>query len=195
MRVTAQAPAAPAAPGRACRAACPYGRPPATPEHRLGSGSCAQRRQYAAQGRGTDRRGNAHRSPVRQHDLDAVVRLVFHRGRAGAEWRARRRAAPASSDTTCSGRKAGVSATSLPRRCASRHCQSKPRLTSCRRATSLNLAPGSFSSARIRSFSSSRHCRRRSTPVMISIGHPACPSLPALQRTPVRSNAGPAQIR
>ncbi len=46
---------------------------------------------------------------------------------------------------------------------------SNPRLTSCRRATATNEAPGCSVSATIRSFSSCRQRRRRSYPVMISI--------------------------
>ena len=54
-----------------------------------------------------------------------------------------------------------------------RQFHSRPRLNSCRRATAANDAPGSSTSATMRSFSSSRQRRRRSTPVMISIQTPA----------------------
>jgi hypothetical protein len=89
-----------------------------------------------------------------------------------------------SSGTMRRGTKKGSSATSAPRLGASRHCHNRPRLTSCRRATSTNFAPGSSSSARIRSFSSDCQRRLRSTPVMISIPPP---SLTALQKNACRN--------
>ena len=95
MRDRARAPAAPAAPGRSCRAACRCGPPPARPGHRTGPGSSAQRRQHATQRRGADRLGNPHRRAVRQHDLDPVVRVrQSDRRRATmrpVRWRRRRR--------------------------------------------------------------------------------------------------------
>ncbi len=60
-------------------------------------------------------------------------------------------------------------AASSPRRTCLRHWNNCPRLTSCRRATAANTAPGASASATIQSLSSSRQRRRRSTPVMISI--------------------------
>jgi hypothetical protein len=44
---------------------------------------------------------------------------------------------------------------------------------SCRRATSATVASGASNSARTRRFSSGRHRRRRSTPVIISTADPA----------------------
>jgi len=48
-------------------------------------------------------------------------------------------AGAANSGTTRTGTKVASSTTNVPRRHASRHCQSSPRLTSCRRATSTNF--------------------------------------------------------
>jgi hypothetical protein len=102
-------------------------------------------------------------------------------------------AANGNSGTTRTAMKVASSATNVPRRCASRHCHSRPRLTSFRRATSTNFAPGSFSSARIRSLSSDRQFRRRSTPVMIS----TTPTASALTGAPKngRRNTRQAQHR
>jgi hypothetical protein len=90
------------------------------------------------------------------------------------------------SGTTRTGTKAASPATSAPRRWASRHCQSSPRLISCLRATAAEVAPGASSSARILSFSSGRQRRRRSTPTITSLPPPVL-SLTALQRTLVRT--------
>src|SRR6516225_3937712 len=70
----------------------------------------------------------------------------------------------------CTGRNTGGgSGLSTPRRTWLRQFHSRPRLTSYRRATSAMPEPGCSVSATIRSFSSRRQRRRRSTPVMISI--------------------------
>ena len=172
----ARAPPAPAAPARSSRGACPYDPPRARPARRREPGSPAQRRQHAPQ------RGHAiplapPAAPCRPagRSRPGSVATLGHLLRPRDE----RVTAPASprsggssSGTTRSGTNTGASSTSRPRRCASRHCHSRPRLTSCRRATSLNFAPGSSTSARIRNFSSGRQRRRRSTPVMISIPPP-----------------------
>ena len=63
---------------------------------------------------------------------------------------------------------AGGSGPSTPRRTWLRQFHSSPRLISYRRAISAMPEPGCSVSATIRSFSSSRQRRRRSTPVMIS---------------------------
>ncbi len=69
---------------------------------------------------------------------------------------------------------AGIGAgLSSPARASRRQCHNCPRETSCRRATSAKTAPGACASATIRSLSSSRQRRRRSTPVIISIPTPA----------------------
>jgi hypothetical protein len=80
---------------------------------------------------------------------------------------------------------------SEPRRTCRRQFHNKPRLTSCRRATSAKHAPPSSTSATIRSLSSTRQRRRRSVPVMISIPSPT----PVLKgaRTNALKNAGQAQ--
>ena len=70
----------------------------------------------------------------------------------------------------CTGRNTGAgSGPSVPQRTWWRQFHNKPRLRSCRRATSTKLAPGCSSSATIRSLSSNRQRRRRSDPVIISI--------------------------
>lgn len=74
------------------------------------------------------------------------------------------------SATTCTGRNASASLDRrVPPRTLRRHSHSSARLTSCRRATSAKQAPGCSASATIRSLSSGRQRRRRSTPVMISM--------------------------
>jgi hypothetical protein len=74
----------------------------------------------------------------------------------------------------CTGVNMGAaSETSAPRRTCLRQFHNRPRLTSCRRATSAKQAPGCSTAATIRSFSSRRQRRRRSTPVIISILSPA----------------------
>ena len=91
---------------------------------------------------------------------------------------------------TRTGRNTGASSTNCPHRCASRHCHSSPRLKSWRRAASLNLTPGSSSSARIRSLSPTRHRLRRSTPVKISIC-PLCPDLNSARKNARKINEHP----
>jgi hypothetical protein len=98
---------------------------------------------------------------------------------------------PGSRDTgspvTWIGKKFGVRSTRRrPRRACRRQFHSKPLLTSCWRATAARQAPGCSHSATIRTFSSTRQRRRRSTPGII---HPPCaPPLAALLRTPLRSD-------
>ena len=75
---------------------------------------------------------------------------------------------------------------SAPLRTCRRQFHSSPRLTSCRRATSAKHAPGTSSSATMRSFSSSRQRRRRSTPVMISTVAPV-PVLCGVRSAPLGS--------
>ncbi|KAF2174632.1 hypothetical protein K469DRAFT_686407 [Zopfia rhizophila CBS 207.26] len=82
---------------------------------------------------------------------------------------------------TCSGMNIGAgSATSTPCRACLRQAHSTLRLTSCRRATSTKHAPGRSASATIRNLSAARHCRRRSTPLMISMSQAA----PVLNNAP-----------
>ena len=86
---------------------------------------------------------------------------------------------------TCTGTNTGIGA-SAPARTYRRQFHSRPRLTSCRWATAANDAPGCSTSAMMRSFSSSRQRRRRSTPVMISIQTPA----PDLNSAPKQASPG-----
>ena len=82
--------------------------------------------------------------------------------------------APASGTVSSGKNTAGIGAgLSSPARASRRQCHNCPRETSCRRATSAKTAPGACASATIRSLSSSRQRRRRSTPVIISIPTPA----------------------
>jgi hypothetical protein len=110
-------------------------------------------------------------------------------GRAGGRSGARRGATlslvrgnePAATGITRTGINAatGCAAANAPLRTCVRHVQSWPRETSCRRATNANTAPGASASATIRSLSSNRHRRCRSTPEIISI-----PNHPPLIMTP-----------
>ncbi len=94
-------------------------------------------------------------------------------GSAGAAWAGAGWPNGSMSPVICTGMNTGIgSGVSAPLRTCARQFHSRPRLNSCRRATAANDAPGSSTSATMRSFSSSRQRRRRSTPVMISIQTP-----------------------
>ena len=87
-----------------------------------------------------------------------------------------------------------LSASSGDARAAAAHAlapSERPRLISCRRATSATVVAGSSSSARIRNFCSGRQRRRRSTPVMISIHAPVLTGAHKSART----NTGQGQPR
>ena len=165
-------PPAPAAPGRSCRASCPYGRWPVTPAPHAGWRYDHRRTAFMM------RRKVASPTSASTRMLVPFGKVISTRGAsavAGAVWAGLVAGGKGGrSATTCTGRNTGIgSGTNSRRRTCLRQFHSSQRLTSCRRATAANDAPGCSTSATIRSFSSRRQRRRRSTPVMISIQQPA----------------------
>ena len=175
-RDLAPAPAAPATPGSSCRAACRCG--PAASQTRTPEGTGIIRAVPPAHGAAQRRRCPRRHGPRFRPAARSRRGRRPRRRPAGA---ARMPAAGAAAVTgsggsaaTCRGTNTGDgSGDSTPRRTWSRQDHSRLRLTSCRRATSTKRAPGLSASATIRSLSSSRQWRRRSTPVMISMRPPA----------------------
>ena len=132
----------------------------------------AQRRQHAPQRGGADPLADADHRAVRQRDLDRprprrLRPAAGSRGRRCRRERLRLRRVRRDPHRHEHRRRLRPPARRAAPGRATDH--SRLRLTSCRRATSTKRAPGLSASATIRSLSSSRQWRRRSTPVMISM--------------------------
>ena len=99
------------------------------------------------------------------------------------------------SGSTRSARNCGsTAAANAPRRTCCRQFHSSPRLMSYRRATSRKLTPGCSTSATIRSFSSTRQRRRRSTPLMISNASVLCDTLKDVARIKAQIHTNKAAL-
>lgn len=121
-------------------------------------GSSSQQRQHARDQIQVRPGRHEQMHPVRQHNLQSRVRAPVEQCRTHGKVGSVTARKPRS-----------VSPPNSPRRTCRRHVQSSARLMSCCRETRVTLLPGASHSATSRSFSSTLHRRRRSTPVMISI--------------------------